>query len=98
MKLGADRKKIAILGGLVLAGAYLFYQNVLSSPSAPADTRPSAARPTSTSTLPAASPSAPIRRVTARSARSNEDFRPPFKSRRAEERVDPYQGRSHVAP
>ena len=88
MKLGPESKKIAILGGLVLVGGYLFYQNVLSSPSSPAETRPAATRPASNPTLPAASPSAPIRRSTARS-RSNEDFRPPFKSRRAEDRVDP---------
>jgi hypothetical protein len=33
MKLGADRKKIYVLGGLVLIGGYLFYSNVLSGPS-----------------------------------------------------------------
>jgi hypothetical protein len=32
MELGAEPKKVAILGGLLLLGAYLFYSNVLSDP------------------------------------------------------------------
>jgi hypothetical protein len=32
MNLGAEPKKIAMLGGLVLVGGYVFYSNVLSSP------------------------------------------------------------------
>src|SRR5262245_36140834 len=86
MKFGAEPKKVAILGGLVLAGAYLFYDNVLSSPSAPAETRSTPAR--ATPAQPAVSPSLPARRVAARS-RSTEDFRPSLKPRRAEDRVDP---------
>ena len=33
MKIGADRKKVYILGALALVGGYLFYSNVLSGPS-----------------------------------------------------------------
>src|SRR5436189_2374036 len=32
MNLGAEPKKIAILGGLALVGGYVFYANVLSGP------------------------------------------------------------------
>jgi len=32
MNLGAEPKKIAILGGLALVGGYVFYTNVLSGP------------------------------------------------------------------
>ena len=32
MNLGAEPKKIAILGGLLVAGGYVFYANVLAGP------------------------------------------------------------------
>jgi len=35
MNLGAEPKKIAVLGGLVLVGGYVFYANVLSGPEKP---------------------------------------------------------------
>jgi hypothetical protein len=35
MNLGAEQKKIAMLGGLVLVGGYVFYSNVLSGPEKP---------------------------------------------------------------
>lgn len=35
MNLGAEPKKIAMLGGLVLVGGYVFYSNVLSGPERP---------------------------------------------------------------
>jgi hypothetical protein len=45
MKLGAERKKIAILGALVVIGGYLVYTNVISSGPEPARTPKTAARP-----------------------------------------------------
>jgi hypothetical protein len=89
MKLGADPKRAAILGGLVLVGGYLFYDNVLSGPSASAPARPSP-RAALTSPQPVSAPAAPqsTRRPSATS-RSSEEFRPPFKARRPEDRVNP---------
>jgi hypothetical protein len=91
MKLGTDRKKIYVLGALLLFGGYEFYDNVLSSPSASAHSRPSrktTARPDAA--VPAVPPSseAPSRR-TAASSRSSEEFRPSLKPKRPEDRVDP---------
>lgn len=54
MKLGADPKKVYLLGGLLVIGGYLFYSNVLSGPDAsPAPARTVRTAP-STSTPPAA--------------------------------------------
>jgi hypothetical protein len=95
MKIGADRKKVYILGALALVGGYLFYSNVLSGPSSPEPSRPS--RPIAqngskrgpdlgdgadTGTQPAA-------RRPAASARASEEFRPSMKPKRPEDRVDP---------
>lgn len=88
MKLGAERKKVAILGALVLVGGYTFYTNVLSTPSA----GPPA--PRSTAPVPAASPAAsvpagPVRRaIPGRTA--TQEFRPSLK-RRPEDQIDPMQ-------
>jgi hypothetical protein len=97
MKLGANRKKIEIyaLGILVLGGAYLFYDNVLSGPSSTPASRPSHAGPASARPLPGgtqpappafASQAAPRR---AASASRSEEFRPSLKAKRPEDRVDP---------
>jgi hypothetical protein len=93
MKLGADRKKVAFLGGLVVVGAYMFYSNVLSGPSSsPEPTRPSA---TAVRSAPAALPVAasPEPQVAAHrpasSSKSNDEFRPSLKAKRPEDRVDP---------
>jgi hypothetical protein len=98
MTLGADRKKIYILGGLLVVGGYLFYSNVLSGPSSPEPARPvrvaavpGAARnkgPAIGDAPAAADEQAPSTRKTP-SARSSEEFRPSLKPKRPEERVDP---------
>ncbi|HUE22761.1 MAG TPA: hypothetical protein VMQ86_13840 [Bryobacteraceae bacterium] len=94
MKLGANRKKIEMyaLGILVLGGAYLFYDNVLSGPSSPEPSRPSRAT-TQTSSAPQLGPSysgtSPVTRRAATASRSGEEFRPSLKPKRPEDRVDP---------
>jgi hypothetical protein len=79
MKLGADRKKVMILGALAAAAAYFLYSNVFSSPSG-TSSRPHAARP-STSDAGAAAISSlqtatPVNR---KSTRSAHEFRPSLK-------------------
>lgn len=92
MKLGGDRKKLMLLGGLVLFGAYLFYSNVLSD-SAPRETgKRSSGALTHTSPQPPAAQEftaepAPVRRASA-SSRSSDEFRPSLK-RRPEDRIEP---------
>ena len=90
MTLGAERKKMAFLGVLVVVGGYFFYSNVLSGPSASAPEHRGGAH---TSTL---SPEAPnytvkpgdTRRPTP-ATRTSEEFRPSLKPKRPEDRVDP---------
>jgi hypothetical protein len=91
MTLGADRKKMAFLGVLVVIGGYFFYSNVLSGPSAPEHHGGGAAH---TGGL---APEAPgyetAKRADARRAsavsRTTEEFRPSLKPKRPEDRVDP---------
>ena len=90
MTLGADRKKMAFLGVLVVAGGYLFYSNVLSGPSASAPARAVG----HTGALPPEAPSyESAKRADARRsssvARTTEEFRPSLKPKRPEDRVDP---------
>ncbi len=99
MSLGANRKKreMYILGGLVLIGGYLFYDNVLSSPSSPAPSRPSkpavqkgpAGRPATVpgDEAPYSETQAANRRPAA-SSHLSEEFRPSMKHR-PEEHLDP---------
>ena len=94
MKLGKDRKKLYVLGALVLVGGYLFYSNVLSGPSAAPPSRPSpaAARTARDSRGPVLGdgPSYPeTPRRAAAPSRSGEEFRPSLKPKRPEDRVDP---------
>jgi hypothetical protein len=90
MKLGADRKKFAFLGALILIGGYLFYSNVLSGPSSSPPERPKPAvagvkpAPIVPKSEPQSAPSRP-----APSSRSSEEFRPSLKPKRPEDRVDP---------
>jgi len=90
MKLGAERKKIYLLGALVLIGGYFFYSNVLSGPSSPEPSRPT--RPLA-NTSPQAGPSYPETQAAPRrpatSSRTSEEFRPSLKPKRPEDRVDP---------
>ncbi len=100
MKLGAEPKKVALLAGLSLAGAYLFYVNVLSQPGA---TAPEPPRKTATS-APAAAPTVPVPktqpapRIAVSSAKRDpsgrrgggiQEFRPSLKPKRPEDRPDP---------
>ncbi len=95
MKLGADRKKVAFLGGLVVVGAYMFYSNVLSGPSGSSEpSRPSTSpvRPAPVAFPATASPEMPAASVARRpgsSSKSNDEFRPSLKAKRPEDRVDP---------
>jgi hypothetical protein len=90
MNLGAEPKKLAFLGGLVLIGGYLFYSNVLSGPSAESGqaggVEHPAAAPAPVLTNTAAQ--VPARRA-ASSSRFGEEFRPSLKPKRPEDRVDP---------
>lgn len=78
MKLGADRKKIIMLGALTAIAAYFLYNNVFSSPSGTA--RPHPARPATPDAALAANSirqtSAGNRKSTGRSAH---EFRPSIK-------------------
>jgi hypothetical protein len=85
--LGADRKKIAILGVLVVVGAYVLYTNVFSEPE---NTQRRQPRSPLASALPgvAAAPQAPVSRPAGRRGESNE-FRPRYRNARPEDRPDP---------
>ena len=84
MKLGAEPKKIAILGGLVLVAVYLLYSNFASSPAASSSTR---SRPVATGSpapivTPAPEAATPARTTVARGGqprRSEQEFRFSFK-------------------
>lgn len=95
MKAGTeDKKKVAILAGLGVVAAYLFYANVLSSGGgAPAPApRPAAAAglPERPAPVPAARPQGPsIRRAVPGRGGKGDEFHPTLRSKRAEERVDP---------
>jgi hypothetical protein len=90
MNLGAEPKKLAVLGGLVLIGGYLFYSNVMSGPSASEPDRHSRAI-SHTIPDPPAAPSYPEIRTVARrqTSRYGEEFRPSLKPKNPEDRVDP---------
>ncbi len=90
MNLGANRRNIYILGGLVVVGGYLFYDNVLSGPSgspAPAAPARATAKKGSAPLVPAFDSDPVPKHVT--SSRTSEEFRPSLKPKRPEERVDP---------
>jgi len=92
MKLGADRKKIWILGGLLVLGGYLFYSNVVSTTSAPEPSRPgrSLARTGAATPPDASNPETQTsQRRPLDASRANGEFRPSLKPKRAEDRVDP---------
>lgn len=99
MKLGADPKKTAILGALLLLAGYLFYTNVFSEPDVPPgarDAKPVAKGP---SLLKKALPAADDEALTAPKQQSvnpksaPKEFRPSLKPRKGEERsaadIDP---------
>jgi hypothetical protein len=80
MKLGADRKKVIMLGALAAVAAYFLYSNVFSSPSGSSAARPHPARPSTADAGQAGSStpqtSAGNRKSTGRSAH---EFRPSLK-------------------
>lgn len=100
MELGAEPKKLAALGGLLLVAAYLFYSNMSSSPSGPP--RTAAAPPTTPKAAPArpgplapselANAAAVPERATARDRSRGEgsDFKPTLK-RDPDHPLDPSQ-------
>lgn len=84
MKVGAEPRKVAILGVLAVIGAYVFYSNVLSTPSASPSKTPSAAEKignTPQAAVPAASmpPPPSIRRARSTSRGISQDFHPTLK-------------------
>ncbi|MBL8179495.1 MAG: hypothetical protein JNK48_32750 [Bryobacterales bacterium] len=95
MKLGAEPKKIAALGALMLLAAYSFYTNVLSGPDAPEGARQSS-RP---AVVPApAAPVTPAARETVRRTEERKmltgrqsvgDFRPSVRAANEKDRPDP---------
>jgi hypothetical protein len=79
MKLGADRKKVVVLGGLTAVAAYFLYSNVFSSPSGRSAQGPAhAARPSISDATPGVSSTAPAgaRKSATRGAH---EFRPSLK-------------------
>lgn len=90
MKIGAEPKRLAVLGGLVLIGGYVFYSNVISGPSEPEPERSRGAI-SHTSPLPPGAPAYPAAQTNTRRrpSRTSEEFRPSLKPKRPEERVDP---------
>jgi hypothetical protein len=87
MKLGADRKKVVILGALAVVAAYFLYSNVFSSPSG-VSARPHAARPSTSDAGGAASSTSQTASLVTRktTSRSAHEFRP---SLTAPKGVDP---------
>lgn len=88
MNLGAEPKKVAALGVLVVVGAYLIYTNVFSSPES------SPSRPTKSATSTGLPPIAPVPPTTSArrgdtGRRQASDFRPPYRKSRPEDRPDP---------
>jgi len=84
VKIGAERKKVAVLG------LYLFYTNVLSDSSAPPAARTGRASRDFMADMPAPAPAA--RRagaVAARTTRASEEFHPSLKPHSPEEHFDP---------
>jgi hypothetical protein len=93
MNLGAEPKKVVILGALALVGGYVFYTNVLSGPDTPAANAPKTLD-TSVAPAPVLSVSASSATTTRKKAsRSSQEFRPSLKPAPDEKRnyatIDP---------
>jgi hypothetical protein len=88
MKLGAERKKVAILAGLLLLAGYLVYTNMF--PSQPGPSAPAARPPTTAGIRPEAAPELgrPAPRAEVRNATPSmlQEFRPSLKPKTAGER------------
>jgi len=90
MKLGAERKKVALLGGLVLFCGYLFYTNVLSDSGgtqAPSTSPRRTKLPDPAAAL--ITPEAPKGELRRAPARINEEFHPSLKPKKPGEMPDP---------
>src|SRR4029077_1994020 len=86
MKMGADRKRIALLAALTGAAAYLFYANVFSSPSTGPARPPRSSRPAAVKAPPETSATvqnAAIRTSAAPASgrRTSQDFHPAYRSK-----------------
>jgi hypothetical protein len=95
MNVGAnDKKKLGFLIALGLLAAYLLYSNVLAGPdTGSSDTSQRAAAPASASAIPVptAQPTAQTAAPRAPNPRSrSEEFHPVLRSRRPEERINPF--------
>jgi hypothetical protein len=83
MKVGAERNKIVILGGLTLVAGYVFYSNVLSGPDVPSG-RPSVAAPSGPPAISATSSRRATERRSAGTPRIQE-FKPSLVPKKGEE-------------
>jgi hypothetical protein len=90
MNLGAEPKKVVILGALALVGGYVFYTNVLSGPETPTASAPKTADP-AVAPAPVSASSGMVTRKKA--SRSSQEFRPSLKPAPDEKRnyatIDP---------
>ena len=90
MNLGAEPKKVAALGVLVVVGGYLIYSNVFTSPEVPANRQTAKSAPAAA--IPAVAPvpqTSATRRPGSGRRGENRDFRPPYRKSRPEDRPDP---------
>lgn len=89
MKLGAEPKKIAILAGLVLAAAVIYFMNSSGGTDIPSARTSAASRPAPPA--PAGGTGAPMDNSAARQTRgrTSQEFRPSLKPKRGEDRPDP---------
>jgi hypothetical protein len=88
VNLGAEPKKVAALGVLVLVGGYLIYTNVFSSSSEAPQNRPAKTAAEIPAIKATPQTTAPRRPGSGRS-REASDFRPPYRKSRPEDRPDP---------
>lgn len=86
MKLGAEPKKLAVLGTLLLVAVVVFWMN--SSPSADDGYTPPPARPAANAPNPSPIAAAPAKPRPTQRTQSNE-FRPSVRPKRGEDRPDP---------
>jgi hypothetical protein len=94
MKVGAEPKKLVMLGVLVVAGGYFFYSNVIADSNdgrphtpSPAAAKNSALKDALDGTAPA-TPRGPVVRSVSRTTKTSEEFHPTLK-RKPEDAVDP---------
>ena len=98
MNLGAEPKKVVILGGLVLVGGYFFYSNVISdsnegpprqSQSGPAAAKNSDLKNALDGTAPVATAArGPVVRSVSKTTKTSEEFHPSLK-RNPDDAIDP---------